>query len=93
MGFIGIDAPSNRPAETRKLVEPRFEQTTTEFGSAVTFLDAFGRPCTVRTSAYPDRKLLWFSVNETGQGAYLTREVVACLLPHLERFTDTGDLR
>jgi hypothetical protein len=60
------------------------------------FVDDNGKPCSLQESSIATDDLIWFGV--TGEpGArtrmHLTREQVATLLPYLQRFVATGNLR
>lgn len=60
----------------------------------VPFYDFYRWACTLQESSAEDDRLVQLRVGYGDVGAmYLSRENVAALLPHLERFVKTGYLR
>jgi hypothetical protein len=98
MGWMGATGPDPdfRPRTVRspEYTAHKFESVTTETGLVVLkFVDPLGHLCTVQKSTHPDKDLLWFGLDGTRAGAYLSREIITCLLPRIERFAETGDLK
>lgn len=75
------------------MAEP-FELTTTARGFAILrFVDRCGAPCSLQKSSSASEDCIWLGRDETEPGRmHLTQEMVAALLPHLQRFAETGEL-
>lgn len=76
------------------MAEP-FELTTTARGFAILrFADRCGAPCSLQKSSLAGEDCIWLGrdgTNEPGR-MLLTQEMAAALLPHLQRFAETGEL-
>ena len=55
------------------------------------FVDANGEACSVQESSVATDNLLW--LGQDGARMHLTQGMAADLLPHLQRFVATGELR
>lgn len=68
----------------------------TERGFALAeFVDRYGAKCSLQKSSLATEDCIWLGVNEIeGKPArmHLTRKLAKQLMPHLEKFIETGEL-
>lgn len=68
------------------------EFRTTERGFDIhDFMDHYGEPCSLQKSSLATEDCIWFGTNKNRM--HLTQEHVRALLPALQKFADTGELR
>ncbi len=86
-----------------------WRMSRTERGfSVMEFIDRYDQKCSLQKSSLASEDAIWLGVSNSGpqmpgpKGQYnedvndrmhLTQEMVKKLLPHLERFAETGELR
>lgn len=60
------------------------------------FKDRYGADCSLQKSSLAGEDCIWLGLNgndpEAGSRMHLTREMVANLMPALQRFVDTGKI-
>ncbi len=61
------------------------------------FKDLYGRSCSIQQSSLATKKAIWLGVDKDTEGKpssrmHLSQEQVNELLPHLQRFAETGSL-
>lgn len=77
-------------------------QLTEELGSSLAttsrgfhvahFIDDYQEPCSIQESSAADTPCLWLGVDRIGHRMHLTQEMVAAMLPMLQRFVETGKI-
>ena len=76
-----------------------FQPTERHF-AAYTFEDRYGSLCSLQKSSIATKDAIWLGIEipfitrkEAATRMHLTREQVAELLPHLQHFVETGELK
>lgn len=79
--------------------KPVRSRGTTQRGFAISeFGDLYGQICSLQKSSLADEDAIWLGVSTDLEGKvvnnrmHLSREMVADLLPDLQRFVETGEI-
>lgn len=60
--------------------------------SVLEFFDRYGEHCSLQKSSLATEDAIWFGRDNAFARMHLTQEMVAELLPYLQKFVDTGEL-
>ncbi len=82
-------------AEAQHVGQIKLRKTDRGF-SIGEFTDRYDNPCSIQKSSLAFERCIWLGVSEaeteTGPRMHLTQQMVADLLPLLQRFVDTGEI-
>lgn len=57
------------------------------------FVDVYGAECSIQDSSLAETACIWLGVNDGDEARmHLTQAMVSALLPHLQRFVETGSI-
>ena len=81
----------NNPVQVKIKSNTDTTQRKTERGFAIlNFIDRYNRPCSLQKSSLATENCIWLGADDNRM--HLTQELVKMLLPHLIRFTKTGEI-
>ena len=68
------------------------EEKTQRGFDVITFRDRYNEQCSLQKSSLASEDAIWFGVDKSDR-MHLTQEQVQELLPYLEHFAETGELK